>query len=639
MVLKQRVVASWQKLRNYPKKYTIPGGVALVFVLLYCVIFFIDKPVAFSYAGSTCTRYLTLLPDMQKTTGNGYSAKPIHIWKIGNLALAASSVCFTPTEPPHEGISNVMLSPGGGLLMRKTFALTVKSPPTAQVAVLSKPVPLSRPLILPLSDTDTIFTYHMKVADVEVSCSSKDKAISCEVGKLGLLQGKPYTIELIRQFNGKNVAMVVKKDVMTLSATYVSDSSVKPDETVYAKPKVFDFVFDKPIAKATSTIIRVKGEIRTPVVSTQAIADNKLQLTVSDDLPRLATYEIAIDKVEAGDGSGLEAPYKLAFKTSGGPRVTGVNVGRTGVALGATVVISFDQQLSETQDASKFIVTSGGAAISGKKGNQIFISLSGVPQCGDFSIKLTNDLQSNYEIAGSSAWNFASRTICHTVGAIGYSSKGRPINAYYFGSGPTTVLYTGAIHGNEVSTRSLLYSWVDELEANARSIPAGKSAVIVPQINPDGVASGSRTNGHNIDLNRNFATSDWQTDITDVNNQPFPGGGGSSPMSEPETQAIAALASRLRPALILSYHSQGGLLAANQAGNSNALADTYSQLSGYRNTTGQSSTTFEYSISGTADDWYAEQLGVASVLIELGSHTNPQFSHNQKAMWAMLNNS
>lgn|GEM_PF-5823351 len=45
---------------------------------------------------------------------------------------------------------------------------------------------------------------------------------------------------------------------------------------------------------------------------------------------------------------------------------------------------------------------------------------------------------------------------------------------------------------------------------------------------------------------------------------------------------------------------------------------------------------FEYSISGTADDWYAEALGVPSVLIELGSSTNHQFSRNQKAMWAMM---
>jgi protein MpaA len=160
--------------------------------------------------------------------------------------------------------------------------------------------------------------------------------------------------------------------------------------------------------------------------------------------------------------------------------------------------------------------------------------------------------------------------------------------------------------------------------------------VVVPAVNPDGVAAGTRTNAHNVDLNRNFGTNDWRKDITDVNNRPFPGGGGKSPMSEPETRVIASFASRLRPSLILSYHSIGGVVAANQAGASGAYASTYSRLSGYGNVTGQSGETFDYSISGTADDYYAQQLGIASVLVELSSHTYSQFGLNQAAMWAML---
>jgi hypothetical protein len=108
-------------------------------------------------------------------------------------------------------------------------------------------------------------------------------------------------------------------------------------------------------------------------------------------------------------------------------------------------------------------------------------------------------------------------------------------------------------------------------------------------------------------------------------------------MSEPETKAIAALAQQLQPKVILSYHSIGGMVAANQASNSSSLAATYVRLSGYRNVTGQSDSTFEYSISGTADDWYAQALGLPSVLVELGSHSYPQFERNQAAMWAMIN--
>jgi protein MpaA len=181
-----------------------------------------------------------------------------------------------------------------------------------------------------------------------------------------------------------------------------------------------------------------------------------------------------------------------------------------------------------------------------------------------------------------------------------------------------------------------MQQWINDLEVKAKSIPANKTLVVIPQINPDGVSSGIRVNARNVDLNRNFATVDWQKDITTVNNKPFLGGGGESPMSETETQVISSFVSRLRPRLILSYHSVGGVLVANQAGDSSSLINIYSQRSGYQNATG-STDTFDYSISGTADDWYAQRLGVPSIIIELSSSTYHQFERNQSAMWAMAN--
>ncbi len=224
--------------------------------------------------------------------------------------------------------------------------------------------------------------------------------------------------------------------------------------------------------------------------------------------------------------------------------------------------------------------------------------------------------------------------ICQRVESIGTSIQGRPILAYVFGSGARSVIYTGAIHGNEQSTRALMFRWIEELEQNSRSIPADISVVVVPVINPDGIASGSRVNAANVDLNRNFETGNWQKDITTVTNTPFPGGGGAAAMSEPEVRAIAGLVSRLRPSLVLSYHSIGGVLQANMAGQSTAKAVQYSALSGYKNATGGK--VFDYEISGTADDYYREKLGIGSIVIELGSHLYHQFERNQRAMWAMM---
>lgn len=627
-----------KKIQQLPLGTTLSIVALILVATFYSFAFLLEKPVAFSYEGPTCTDKLTLFPSMHRIAGEtDFAVRTSDEFKVGGVVLAASSVCFTPKHAPQTGTAKVSTAPFGGWFAKKTYALAVTSPVAAHIDKLTRPVPISRPLTVELSSTDKIFSYVLKMGEKQAPCKPLDAKLSCEVNTLDLVQGQTYQAELLRQFKGKAVASVAKKELTTLSATHITESSIKQSETVYSKPSTIDLVFDKKLVKATPALYRIEGEKRTEVETDKTLTDTGLRITIPTELPRSGDYELVTDGVEATDGSSLEEAHVLAFKTSGGPKVTGVSVGRTGIPIGATAVISFDQPLSDKQDVSKIITLTGGATLAGKRGNQLLISLGGVPKCGDFTVKITNDLQSNYDIAGNSVWSFTGRTICHTVVTIGYSSKGRAINAYYFGNGDRAVLYTGAIHGNELSTRSLMNRWIDDLEANARNIPADKLIVVVPQINPDGVSSGSRVNARNVDLNRNFDTSDWQKDITDVNNQPFPGGGGESPMSEPETRAIAALASQLRPIVVLSYHSIAGVVAANQAGASSTYAGTYSQLSGYRNVTGQAGDTFKYSVSGMADDWYAEELGVASLLIELSSHSYHQFERNQKAMWTMVN--
>jgi predicted deacylase len=620
-----------------PKRYTIPATVFVIGGILYVAAFVLEKPVIFSYAEPTCINRLTLLPRIHTSpTTADYTARPAGLVMLGSWPIAARSICLTPTRAPEPGISKASLAPYGGLFARQTFAVQVTAPVVADTKAFTEPIPVSKPLALTLSGSDTVFSYVLKIADKQTDCTPKEMTLSCDVEKLSLAQSQSYSAKLSRQFNGKEVATVVSKDIKTLSATTLIDSSIKVNEIVYAKPTEIAVVSDKKLVNVDATLYRLDGTARTEVSATTAVTDTGFTMKIAEELPRSSDYELITKKVEAVDGSGLVQAHSLAFKTSGGPKVTGVNVGATGVPMNSTVVITFDQALAEKQDITKFVSLSGGASLLGKQGNQLLISTGGVPKCGDFSIKLTNDFQSQFDISGHSAWSYGGRTTCHTIGTIGTSAQGRAINAYYFGSGATTIIYTGAIHGSESSTKSLMDRWIQDLEAKARTIPAHLTVVVVPTVNPDGYARGSRVNANNVDLNRNFATSDWQKDITTVNNQPFPGGGGASAMSEPETKTIAALAQRLHPKVILSYHSIGSMVAANQSGASTGLAAVYAQLSGYRNITGQSDSNFEYSISGTADDWYA-QMGIPSVLVELGSHSYHQFERNQSAMWAMIN--
>jgi len=115
------------------------------------------------------------------------------------------------------------------------------------------------------------------------------------------------------------------------------------------------------------------------------------------------------------------------------------------------------------------------------------------------------------------------------------------------------------------------------------------------------------------------------------------GGGGSGPLSEPESRALAGYTTGLSPRLVLTYHSTGSLVTANEAGISSGYTATYSRLSGYYVASKASaSETFEYDTTGAYEDWLYEGPGIAAILVELGSHTSSSSSRNFPAMWAMM---
>ena len=117
---------------------------------------------------------------------------------------------------------------------------------------------------------------------------------------------------------------------------------------------------------------------------------------------------------------------------------------------------------------------------------------------------------------------------------IGSSTLGRPIFGQRFGDGGAPLLVMGGIHGDEPATVDLLIELCGRLSGAAEPLEH-PPLWVVPAANPDGLARNRKNSERDVDLNRNFPARSFTTAHAPGY---FP---GPSPLSEPETQAIADL--------------------------------------------------------------------------------------------------
>lgn len=124
------------------------------------------------------------------------------------------------------------------------------------------------------------------------------------------------------------------------------------------------------------------------------------------------------------------------------------------------------------------------------------------------------------------------------------------------------VLVVGGIHGDELSSTSLVFHWI----AHAMETGADMDWRFLPAVNPDGLLQPrpSRTNARGVDLNRNFPTPRWAQEApeywakrTKKDPRRYP---GPTALSEPETRFLNETMDRWKPDLIVSVHAPYGVL-------------------------------------------------------------------------------
>jgi hypothetical protein len=127
------------------------------------------------------------------------------------------------------------------------------------------------------------------------------------------------------------------------------------------------------------------------------------------------------------------------------------------------------------------------------------------------------------------------------------------------------VLVVGGIHGDEPTSVSIVFRWMELLKQ-----PSGEAAHyrwrVIPVLNPDGLLGKpqTRVNARGVDLNRNFPTDNWSSEAarywsvsTRRDPRRFP---GTAPRSEPESSWLHYEIKTFKPDVIISVHAPYSVL-------------------------------------------------------------------------------
>jgi hypothetical protein len=195
----------------------------------------------------------------------------------------------------------------------------------------------------------------------------------------------------------------------------------------------------------------------------------------------------------------------------------------------------------------------------------------------------------------------------------------------------------GDTHGGpEANTYRLVTQLVVYFREHPGEVPPELSLYLIPTINPDGLAGGTRFNAHGVDLNRNMDTSadtcpenDWQQRVAGAYGI-VSDTGGPYPESEPESRLIRDFL--LDANGVIFFHSNAGVVFPACGDVASAtMARVYADGAGYDFIPVWD----RYPITGGMHDW-AGGLGIAAMTPELVTGDQPEFEQNLQGVQAVL---
>jgi protein MpaA len=204
---------------------------------------------------------------------------------------------------------------------------------------------------------------------------------------------------------------------------------------------------------------------------------------------------------------------------------------------------------------------------------------------------------------------------------VGRSSEGRPIFGAVLGAtlgttfgGTAPFVVVGGVHGDEPASVEAVLALVGRLGAGLTAAPL----VVVPALNPDGLARGAKNNARDVDLNRNFAARNWTADHAPGY---FP---GAAALSEPETQCLARLVEAHAARGVVAVHAP--FACVNYDGPAAAWAEAVAAACGWpaRGDIG-------YPTPGSLGSWLGVDRGLPVLTLELPPGPHAAFSQQAAA--------
>ncbi len=250
-------------------------------------------------------------------------------------------------------------------------------------------------------------------------------------------------------------------------------------------------------------------------------------------------------------------------------------------------------------------------------------------------------------------------------GSIGKSHWGRELFCIRLGRGKRAISYNGAHHGMEWITSAMLVRFIEDFLQcesagrafggfSVRALCEKASVYIIPMVNPDGVElaavglpkdldpaereglvrmnKGSecfdrwQANAKGVDLNHNYDAM-WEKSKAMEKEYGIFGPGatrfsGTTPLSEPESRALAEFTREKNVEIALAFHSQGKVIYQGFQGKeppvSIKIAKAFERISPYKIDYTEGIASF-----GGYKDWFVNEFHRPGFTVEVGEGRNP----------------